>query len=410
MHRGGVGHDHLAHIELAPEGRGEQRAGAAEGMQHEVARIEAALDRNLVDQIGDLRRRDAIDAEGRGLDRAAERARDLLVEHAARRLEVELDRAIEKMVGIHVADQGHDIGERRLAAAPAIAHRPRARARASRADPRHFGFGIERHDRAAARADRDHLDLGRGIVIAIDQRLARIVERAALDDADLERGAAHVAGDDVGIAHQSAEIARTDHAGRGTALDHADRAVRRLVRRQQAAIALHHHDRATVAGGAELGLEALQIVAADRAGIGVDHGGRGALILARHRRDFARERDIDAGRDSLDQRAQLPLVNRIVERPEERDRERLDPPLLNQKSYGGFGGRFLQFTKHRPLIIDSLRHALDCRRIDQRRCAIGFHRVLDPILRQAAPATIGTARDEQRILEALGGEKPGARA
>ena len=70
--RRGVGDDHAANRQLLAEGAGEHPAGPAEGVQDEVARIEPALDGDLADEIGDLRRGDPVDADGGFLDRLAE--------------------------------------------------------------------------------------------------------------------------------------------------------------------------------------------------------------------------------------------------------------------------------------------------------------------------------------------------
>jgi hypothetical protein len=56
-------HD-FAHAELVREHAGVRRAGAAEGEQHEVARVEALSRRDLADHVGHLQLDDAADAGG----------------------------------------------------------------------------------------------------------------------------------------------------------------------------------------------------------------------------------------------------------------------------------------------------------------------------------------------------------
>ena len=63
---------------------------------------------------------------------------------------------------------------------------------------------------------------------------------------EYERGAAHVSGNHVAIAHEIADEARSDDASGRTALDHADCPFSGFRRGQQTAIALHHHDRPVV--------------------------------------------------------------------------------------------------------------------------------------------------------------------
>ena len=77
VHRGGVGDHDAPDPKLRAEHAAEQAAAAAEGVQHEIARVEAALDRDLVDEIGNLRRGDAVDADGGVLDAHAERRGNL---------------------------------------------------------------------------------------------------------------------------------------------------------------------------------------------------------------------------------------------------------------------------------------------------------------------------------------------
>ena len=63
---------------------------------------------------------------------------------------------------------------------------------------------------------------GCDVVIAIDHRLARILDFTVLNDGDLEGGAAHVGRDHVGLVQQLTERAAADHAGGRTAFEHAD--------------------------------------------------------------------------------------------------------------------------------------------------------------------------------------------
>ena len=65
-------------------------------------------------------------------------------------------------------------------------------------------------------------------MIAIDHRLARILEPAVLDHRDLEGRAAHIGGDDVAVAEHVGEMLRTNDTGGRSAFEHADRAARRL--------------------------------------------------------------------------------------------------------------------------------------------------------------------------------------
>ena len=66
-------------------------------MQNEFARIEAALHRNLVDQVGDLRRGDAINTDGRVLNGQANGIGDLGLEDPARRIDARIRIIIDEV-------------------------------------------------------------------------------------------------------------------------------------------------------------------------------------------------------------------------------------------------------------------------------------------------------------------------
>ena len=107
-------------MEIRPEHAGQHPAAAPERVQHELARIEAALDRDLVNKIRDLRAGHAISAERRLLGRHAQGCRNRGVEDPLGGVAVEFHAAAEKDVGVHVADQHENVGHRRLAAAEPV--------------------------------------------------------------------------------------------------------------------------------------------------------------------------------------------------------------------------------------------------------------------------------------------------
>ena len=100
----------------------------------------------------------------------------------------------------------------------------------------------------------------------------------------------------------------------------------------------------------------------------------------------------------------------VVEGPEEGDRERLDLVVLDQRADRLAHRVFVQRAQHGALVVHPLRHAPGARSRNERRGAVGRHRVLDAVLGQAGPAAIGAAGDDQRVLEAFGGDQAGPRA
>src|SRR5260370_23397911 len=114
-----------------------QRPAAAVAEQHELARIEAVLDRDLLDGTGHDHGRERDDAVGHLYEalgpRIAERAGD--VAHGlARRLGVELQFATEEAVRIETPEHQIGVGDCRLCTAAAVASAARARAELRRPD------------------------------------------------------------------------------------------------------------------------------------------------------------------------------------------------------------------------------------------------------------------------------------
>jgi hypothetical protein len=145
-------------------------------------------------------------------------------------------------------------------------------------------------------------------MVTSDHRLPRVFHTPVLDHAYLESGSAHVCGDHILIAHQLGEKIRRDDASGGAAFDHSDRTVRRFLGRQQAAIALHDHDRASVAVLREFLFQVKEIVFDDLAGVGINCCRRGPLIFSRHSGCVTRERHLHVGRDPLDDVADFSLM------------------------------------------------------------------------------------------------------
>ena len=93
-------HDDARHAERRRHAAGEQRAVAAEGEQREVARVAAALGRDRLDGADHVGGGDQMRAVGRVLQRHAQRAGDRALEHAARLVGVERERAADEVRGL----------------------------------------------------------------------------------------------------------------------------------------------------------------------------------------------------------------------------------------------------------------------------------------------------------------------
>ena len=210
--------------------------------QREAARIDAALDRHLADGVGLVPVGDLDDAVGEllGAHRAGQPLRQRRRARARAR-RIERDAA---------ADQGrrdaaeHEIGvgDGRLGAAARIAHRPGLGAGAARADLE-MAFAADPGDRAAAGADGldvDHRDAHRE---RADRAAIGDVRLAALDQAEIGRGAAGIERHHVGEAGDLGDHGAAERAGRRTRQRGGDRLAHDLLGAGDAAARLHHQER-----------------------------------------------------------------------------------------------------------------------------------------------------------------------
>ena len=201
----------LRHAELLGDRGGVQRAGAAEGEQGEVARVDAALDGHDPHRADHLGVRDADDPGGAVLDRQAELVGQRLRPPRARRPR----RARRRRPA---ASSGSRWPRTRFAsvtvgsvAAAAVAGGSGLGARRARPDAQRAAR-VAPADRAAARADGVDVDHRQRERPAADLAPRALAHRAALDDADVAGRAAHVEAQQVGLL-----AARGEQGGRGGA-------------------------------------------------------------------------------------------------------------------------------------------------------------------------------------------------
>ena len=232
----GSARDHdLRDAQFARHHRRMQGAGAAIGDEAEFGCVEAALGGHPAHHMGHLGRGDAQNAVCRRPEIETERRGDAGFERASSAFDVEAHLAAEKAVGGQPPEDEVGIGDGRLGAAAPIAHRTGLRARAFRTDMQRAAH-FDARDRAAAGADLldvDHRHLHRQTGgVAADERAAGHQHLAAMDDAGLGGGAAHVEGDGVLEPDAIAQCLGAGHARRGSGFQHPDtRALRLLARR-----------------------------------------------------------------------------------------------------------------------------------------------------------------------------------
>ena len=115
-----VGDDGTCQAHLAHQGGGVQRAGAAEGAEREVARVEAALDQHRAQGADHVVVGDADDGE-RGVGDAAAEPVGEAGDGRVGGVGVEGHAAAEELVGVEAAEDQVGVGDRGLRAALAVA-------------------------------------------------------------------------------------------------------------------------------------------------------------------------------------------------------------------------------------------------------------------------------------------------
>ncbi len=321
-------HQHPRDAEDVHQPAQQQRAGAAEGGEGEVADVEAALDGDLAQRVGLVPGGDLQDAGGTGLRGQVELLGQLL-DAGAGGGDVERDLAAEQ-VGRDPAEHDVRVGDGDLGAALAVAERAGVRAGRLRADLE-GALGREPGDGAAAGTDGDHVD--HRDLRRVDAHAALGGERrlAADHHADVGGGAAAVAGEHLVEAGHLGDQRGTQGAG-GRAREHGgDRLVHDLVGRQHAAVGLHHVERhppriCTAVTGVrrEPVLDVVDVAREPGLHGGVDEGGHRAFVLAVLAQHLAGDRDHRVGVLLGEDRAHPLLVVGVGVGVQEADAEGVD--------------------------------------------------------------------------------------
>ena len=318
---GGARQQRPAAAQRARHGGAVHRAGAAGGHQGEGRGIVAAFDAEPLDGMQQVLLQQA-DHAGRGvLDRQAERPGQFVFDGLARQRAVERDGTAGQRAGAQAPEHELRVGDGRLHAAQAVGGGPGPRAGALRADMQQAGI-VDPGDGAAARADGVDLDRRRREMVAVDGELIGHRHVASRHHHDVAAGAADLHRDQVGrLARRGTAFQRAD-AGGGAGQDQHHRTGCHLGDRHRAAIALQQQQRAGQAELAELLVERAEIARHLGRDIGVDHGGRAALVLAHGRHDLARQRDPFAGPAFGQLRADRALVCAVEKAVEQTDGDR----------------------------------------------------------------------------------------
>ena len=234
--RGKARHDDLADAELARQAGGMHGAGAAEGEQGALAAVDAALDghprqrphhRGIGDPLHAQRQFDDADAEA-----MRERRQGRF-----RRSDVEGDGAAQAPRRIEIAQHRVGVGHGGQRAAAAVGGGAGLGAGALRADRQ--AAGAVCHQRAAAGADRFDGDHGLAHRPAGELGIGGDLGRAAGDQADIGRRAAHVEAQDLVEPQRGRDMGRGGNAGGRAGQRHGQRPPRGGLGRGHAAGRMH---------------------------------------------------------------------------------------------------------------------------------------------------------------------------
>ena len=383
------------------------RAAAAEGVQDEVARIVPARDRHAADLVLHQAVGDHLDARG-ALEQPEPETLAQRAHRGARGVDVEPHPAAEEVLGVEQAE--HEVGVRdgRHRAAAAVADGAGIGPRALRPDAERARLRVDPGEAAAARADRLDVDHAQEQVVLLDHDAIAHRQPPAVDHADVERRAAHVGGDDVRVARLGARARAGDDAADRPRLERHDRALDQLLGVDQAAVALREQQPVAVPAPPQLGEQRRHVVAHQRADVRVDHGRRGARVLADALREPRAVADVDVGPALAQQRVRAVLVDRVEVAPEVADRQRVDA-LAEQPLDGRL--HLAEIERHDDLAegVDPLRH-LDHVLAPHEALRERARGVVEDPLHGLAVGAARVVQDAQRVAVPDGRDQPDARA
>ena len=317
--------------QLVGELAGVQRRRAAERDQRSIVRVLAALDGVDPGRARHVLAHHLGHAEGRRIEGKRHDIADTFQERVLGPGRIQRHLAAREVLR---GDSAHDhvgVGHGRLAPAEGIARRARLRPGAFRSD-REPAQLVDPGDGAAARADLHHVDdrdaqrnaaVLAEAVDAGDLESAAGLGRAAVDQADLRRGAAHVERHRLVQAVRPRDRAGEDGAAGGTRFHQSDREALGGLHRGQPSARQHQQERAAESAFAQRRVEAVEIALDQGPHVGVGASGREAFELAELGRHVRGDGDRPRGPAPREPVAGKVLVGRVGVAVEKADGQRL---------------------------------------------------------------------------------------
>ena len=184
-----------------------------------------------------------------------------------------------EIVRIEIPEHDVGIGRGRGRTATPVADRPRIGASALGADSEGLGGLVDPYLATAAGPHGLHVNLGQEIFVLVDQALVGDHSLAIVDDADIERGTAHIGGDDVGLVHHRAQVEGPRYARDRARIQRQQGRATRLTDRDGAARTLRDLQRWLVAQCLKLAVQPTQIPHRQWPNVRIKRDRRGAFIF-----------------------------------------------------------------------------------------------------------------------------------
>ncbi len=410
-HRAEGWNQDAGNTDLAGITAGVERTAAAVGQQRKLARVITLHRDFLEDRIGHVGVHLAAHGERCRLQIEAGGFADVLADGALGAAPVQLDTPAGVVVRVEVAEDEVGIGRGRKAAAAAVAGRTWIGPGAFRSHFHRVPEAVEARDGAAARAQRVQVAHRGADQPAVDDGI-EIVELHAVagDQPDIEAGAAHVGGDQIGLVElhgQTLGGLQSRHRTRMHGLQGVGGAHLR-----HAAGVVHHQHGTPVAMPAQHPLQTRQTVVHLVVQVGIENRRHGAGVFALAAGHAVRQHDGNRAQqmarvflqnDPLD----LFFVRRIDHRVHQRHHEGLGA-AIHQLAHRGADILRIHRKNHIATEIDALVDALDHgARHDGHRPGRGRQILLLGIAEAVAVAP--RPHQGNRELEARGGEQADAR-
>ena len=380
----------------------------AEGEERIGAEVLAALDAVHARGARHVFVHHAVDAPRRVGQREPHGAGHRRFHRLLRRVHVETHAAAEEEARIEIAQEKIGVGDRGHLPALRIAGGAGIGARAVRSHLEE-AHAIDAGQRSAARPDLDQLDAGHadgeaGALLepvgACDLELAGEEWLAAVDDAGLGGGAAHVEGEEPGLAELARHARGGQRARRRTRLHEANGHALRRLRRGHASRRQHDVEAPGYAEVLELALEIVEIAGHEGHDVDIGAGGRRALVLPDLRHHLRRGGHGHPGRELGAHVLQRALVDGVAVRVEETDSYRLYPCLLEPGDGGPCRSR-IEGREHAAPRHDALLHL---------EAQVAGHEGRRLIDEEVVHVVAALAADLHRVAKTRGGEQPCPRA